>query len=75
MTGTVWNEFETGVYPPQVSQWVDSLPENMRAQASSKLSEWANELGSKPSDASCSYRAVAVAAVGVAGVLALALAL
>lgn len=70
---SAWNDIKTGLYPPQVSQWVDSLPTSMRAEASQKLTEWANDVGNTAS--SPNRGAVALGAVGVAGVLALAMAL
>jgi len=68
-----WNDIKTGLYPTQVSQWVDSLPTNLRAEASNKLTEWANDVGD--TSGSPNNGAIILGAVGAAGVLALALAL
>ncbi|KAF8448259.1 hypothetical protein BDZ91DRAFT_115751 [Kalaharituber pfeilii] len=68
---SVWRDIKTGLYPPEVSQWIENLPENMQAEASQRLTEWADDVG----NGSGRNTAVAVAAVGVAGVLALAMAL
>lgn len=70
---TAWNDIKTGLYPPEVSQWVDSLPTSMRAEASSKLSDWADDVGNTAN--SPNRGAVALGAIGVAGVLALVMAL
>ncbi|RPB24940.1 hypothetical protein L211DRAFT_836801 [Terfezia boudieri ATCC MYA-4762] len=71
---TAWNDIKTGLYPPQVSQWVDSLPTSLRAEASQKLTEWANnDVGNTAS--SPNRGAVVLGALGAAGVLALAMAL
>ncbi|KAF8434442.1 hypothetical protein BGX38DRAFT_1219779 [Terfezia claveryi] len=70
---TAWNDIKTGLYPPQVSQWVDSLPTSLRAEASQKLTEWANNVGNTAS--SPNRGAVVLGALGAAGVLALAMAL
>lgn len=70
---TAWNDIKTGLYPTEVSQWIDSLPTNMRAEASQRLTDWAEDVGN---DAPNSKRGVvALGALGVAGVLALAMAL
>ena len=70
---TAWNDIKTGLYPPQVSQWVDSLPTSIRAKASQKLTEWADDVGNTTSSAS--RGTVVLVALGAAGVLALAIAL
>lgn len=70
-----WDAIKTGLYPTEVSQWVDSLPTQMRAEASNKLTEWANDMGSGAPANSNSRGALALAALGAGGVLALALAL
>lgn len=70
---SAWNDIKTGLYPPQVSQWVDSLPTGLRAEASQKLTEWANDVSNTAN--SPNRGAVVLGAVGVAGVLAVAMAL
>ncbi|KAF8423249.1 hypothetical protein EV426DRAFT_602808 [Tirmania nivea] len=68
-----WNDIKIGLYPPEVSQWVDSLPTSMRAEASQRLTQWANDVGNT---ASIPNRGtVVLGALGAAAVLALALAL
>jgi len=69
---TAWNDIKTGLYPPEVSEWIDSLPTNMRAEASQKLTDWAEDVGN---NGNSNRAAVALGAMGVAGVIALAMAL
>ena len=81
---TAWNNIKSGVYPNDVVSWINGLPTNMRAEATSKLNEWANDLSTgtngaatptatKTSDSN--KRAVALGAMGVAGALAVAIVL
>jgi len=70
---TAWSGIETGLYPPEVSQWVNSLPTTMRAEASQKLTEWAGDVGNTAN--APNRGAVVLEALAVACVLALAMAL
>jgi len=81
---TAWNNIKSGLYPSEVVSWINGLPTNMRAEATSKLNQWANDLSTGASGASLptptktsdsSKRAVALGAMGVAGVLAVAIVL
>lgn len=89
---TAWNGIKTGLYPTEVVSWIDSLPTNLRGEASSKLNAWANEVGtggaSTPtatnsaskstgtgSSSDSNQKAVKLGAMGVAGLLAVAIVL
>jgi len=65
-----WTEIKDGVYPPEVSNWVNSLPDQMKQEARDELKQWADEKSVAPS-----LRGVGISFVGVAGVVAVAMAL
>ncbi|KAF8440691.1 hypothetical protein BGX38DRAFT_1316861 [Terfezia claveryi] len=44
-----WAEIKDGVYPPEVSNWVNSLPDQMKQEARDELKQWANEESNAPS--------------------------
>jgi len=67
-----WEEIKEGVYPQEVSDWIDSLPEKMRQEARENLKEWANELDKN--DAVSTVRGLSLGIVGVAGAVAVVLA-
>ena len=88
-----WNSIKSGVYPPDVSSWIHGLPTSLQGVASSKLNEWATDLGTATVGATAptstptstkststtgsgsNRRTVAFGALGVAGVLAVAIVL
>ncbi|RPB18843.1 hypothetical protein L211DRAFT_843217 [Terfezia boudieri ATCC MYA-4762] len=65
-----WAEIKDGVYPPEVSNWVNSLPDQMKQEARDELKQWANEKSNAPS-----LRSVGISFVGVAGIIAVTVAL
>lgn len=62
-----WDEIRGGVYPPEVSQWVQGLPEKMREEARTELKVWAE---SHNSGAPLRGMGMGMGWVGVAGVVA-----
>lgn len=59
-----WAEIKDGVYPPEVSNWINSLPEKMRQEAKDELKQWANEKSGAPS-----LRGVGISFIGAVGVV------
>ncbi|KAF8430414.1 hypothetical protein EV426DRAFT_661004 [Tirmania nivea] len=65
-----WEEIKDGVYPPEVSNWVNSLPDQMKQEARDELKQWANEKSGAPD-----LRSVSISFVGAVGIVAVAMAL
>lgn len=64
-----WTEIKDGFYPPEVSNWINSLPDKMKQEARDRLKQWANEKSGAPS-----LRGIGITFAGV-GVVAVAMAL
>ncbi|KAF8465655.1 hypothetical protein BDZ91DRAFT_726562 [Kalaharituber pfeilii] len=69
-----WESIKDGIYPPEVSQWVNDLPQEMRAEASQKLKEWADEL-SAAGPRQVVGKGTMMGMVGIIGVVAVVMAL
>ena len=67
-----WEKIKEGVYPDEVSDWVNSLPEKMRAEARENLKEWANELDKN--SAMSAVGGLSLGLMGAAGAVAVVLA-
>ncbi|KAI5792595.1 hypothetical protein DFH27DRAFT_569541 [Peziza echinospora] len=71
----LWKKIKDNQYPQEVTDWINSLPENKRDEARKDLREWADKYDGDSNAAGSLSGSVRVAVFSAAGVLAVALVL